>query len=443
MEPGRVVEFLENKTILLTGVTGFLAKVLLEKIMRSQPNVKKLYLVLRAENATAATQRLLDEVFSKELFRIVRERWGTENFDTFLNEKVIAVVGDVSSNNLGINDSNLREEMWREIDFIISSAATTRFIERYDVALETNTFGAVNVINFATRCVKVDMLLHVSTAYVCGEREGLVPEKSFYMGETLKDTTKLNIYAEKKLVEENLKQLNAQNATDKTITSTLRDLGMKRAKMHGWPNTYSFTKAMGEMVLGEYRESMSLIIIRPPGISSTYKEPFPGWIEGLRTMDAMVIGYGKGQLKCFLGGSNTVLDMIPADMVVNTILIAMVAHANQTQSIQIVYHVGSSLRNPLTLSNIHKFTKCYFHTNPLINKNGKPIKVNKFKFLNSMAKFRIYMTARYALPLKGLHLVNVLSGQRYNDTYRTTNKKFSLLMGLVEIYRPYVLFKDM
>ncbi|KAF5744861.1 fatty acyl-CoA reductase 3 [Tripterygium wilfordii] len=381
MESGRVVEFLESKNILLTGVTGFLAKVLLEKIMRSQPNVKKLYLVLRAENATAATQRLRDEVFSKELFRIVRERWGTENFNTFLNEKVIAVVGDVSSNNLGINDSNLREEMWREIDFIINSAATTRFDERYDVALGTNTFGAVNVINFATRCVKVDMLLHVSTAYVCGEREGLVPEKSFYMGETLKGTTRLNIYAEKKLVEENLKQLNAQNATDKTITSTLRDLGMKRAKLHGWPNTYSFTKAMGEMVLGEYRENMSLIIIRPPGISSTYKEPFPGWIEGLRTMDTKVIGYGKGQLKCFLGGSNTVLDMIPTDMVVNTILIGMVAHANQTQSIQIVYHVGSSLRNPLTLSNIHKFTKCCFHTNPLINKNGKPIKVNRVQVL--------------------------------------------------------------
>ncbi|KAF5744863.1 hypothetical protein HS088_TW07G00444 [Tripterygium wilfordii] len=153
---------------------------------------------------------------------------------------------------------------------------------RYDVALGTNTFGPFNVINFATRCVKVNMLLHVSTAYVCGEREGLLSEKSFYMGETLKGTTKLNVYAEKKIVEENLKQLNAQNATEKTITSTLKDLGMKRAKIHGWPNTYSFTKAMGEMVLGECRENMSLIIIRPPGISSTYKEPFPGWIEGLR-----------------------------------------------------------------------------------------------------------------------------------------------------------------
>ncbi|KAF5744835.1 fatty acyl-CoA reductase 3-like [Tripterygium wilfordii] len=400
MESGRVAELLENKTILITGATGFLAKVLVEKVMRSQPNVKKLYLVLRAENAIAASQRLRDEVFSKDLFRVVRERWGTENFDSFINSKVIPVVGDVSSNNLGIEDSNLREEMWREIDFIINSAATTRFDERYDVALGTNTFGPFNVINFATRCVKVNMLLHVSTAYVCGEREGLLSEKSFYMGETLKGTTKLNVYAEKKIVEENLKQLNAQNATEKTITSTLKDLGMKRAKIHGWPNTYSFTKAMGEMVLGECRENMSLIIIRPPGISSTYKEPFPGWIEGLRTMDTVVINYGKGKLKCFLGGSNTVLDMIPADMVVNTILIAMVAHANQTQSIQIVYHVGSSLRNPLTLSNILKFTKCCFHTNPLINKNGKPIKVSKGKLLNSMAKFRIYMTARYALPLK-------------------------------------------
>lgn len=52
--------------------------------------------------------------------------------------------------------------------------------------------------------------------------------------------------------------------------------------MHGWPNPYTFTKAMGEMLLGHLKEDLQLIILRPTVILSTYKEPFPGWIEGMR-----------------------------------------------------------------------------------------------------------------------------------------------------------------
>ncbi|KAG8655122.1 hypothetical protein MANES_04G005501v8 [Manihot esculenta] len=62
MELGSILQFLENKTILLTGVTGFLAKTFVEKILRVQPNVKKLYLLLRAADATSASYRFHNEV---------------------------------------------------------------------------------------------------------------------------------------------------------------------------------------------------------------------------------------------------------------------------------------------------------------------------------------------------------------------------------------------
>lgn len=51
---------------------------------------------------------------------------------------------------------------------------------------------------------------------------------------------------------------------------------------YGWPNTYAFTKAMGETVLEHLKESLPIVIIRPTVITGTIKEPFPGWIEGLR-----------------------------------------------------------------------------------------------------------------------------------------------------------------
>lgn len=57
---------------------------------------------------------------------------------------------------------------------------------------------------------------------------------------------------------------------------------MSRAKVYGWPNTYVFTKAMAEMLVGEMKGNLSVVIVRPTIVTSTFKEPFPGWVEGVR-----------------------------------------------------------------------------------------------------------------------------------------------------------------
>ena len=67
----------------------------------------------------------------KELFRVLREKWGADNFDSCMSEKVIALAGDISLENLGIIDANVRKEMLEELDIIVNAAATTRFNERY------------------------------------------------------------------------------------------------------------------------------------------------------------------------------------------------------------------------------------------------------------------------------------------------------------------------
>ena len=65
-------------------------------------------------------------------------------------------------------------------------------------------------------------------------------------------------------------------------TNQLAILTMERAKLYGWPNAYVFTKAMGEMLVVNLKDNVPLIIVRPAVVTSTWKEPFPGWIEGLR-----------------------------------------------------------------------------------------------------------------------------------------------------------------
>lgn len=66
------------------------------------------------------------------MFRILREKWGAK-FDSFISEKLVAVPGDITYENLGVKDFNLREEMWKNIDVIVNSAATTDFYERYQL----------------------------------------------------------------------------------------------------------------------------------------------------------------------------------------------------------------------------------------------------------------------------------------------------------------------
>ncbi|XP_059314843.1 fatty acyl-CoA reductase 1-like [Lycium ferocissimum] len=442
MEASNIEPFLDGKTIFITGATGFLAKILVEKILRIQPNVKKLFLLVRAADTKSAQKRFTNEVMQTQLFSVLREKIGANNLNSLIKEKVFPVAGDISFEDFGIENSEMKDKMSKEIDIIINSAATTRFDERYDIAMNINVLGALNVLKFAKRCENVNIIAHVSTAYVCGEGEGVIPEKSFSLGETLNKDTKLDIDVERKVIEDKLKELEAQNLTIKEVTMAMRDLGIQRATMHGWPNTYSFTKAMGEMLLGHYKENLQLAIIRPTIITSTYKEPFPGWIEGVKTVDSFILAYGKGVLNFSFGDPNSYIDAIPGDMVVNAILAAIIAHTgNQYNSSQgLIYHISSSRRNPLKSSDIRLFLFNYFTKNPWINKDGNIIKVGMPTLFNSMDSFRKYISTYYWPLLKILELANLLSWRSFDKTYKDTKRKIDMAIRLAELYKPYLLF---
>ncbi|KAL0436316.1 UNVERIFIED_CONTAM: Fatty acyl-CoA reductase 3 [Sesamum radiatum] len=214
------------------------------------------------------------------------------------------------------------------------------------------------------------------------------------------------------------------------------------ARKYGWPNTYSFTKAMGEMLLGHLKDNktpLSLVIIRPTIITSTFKEPFPGWLEGVRNIDSFIVGYGKGKMTCFPGYPQTIVDLIPADMVVNAMIVAMAAHADEP--IEMIYHVGSSISNPVSYHRLQNYGHRFFSERPWINKDGKAVVVRKGTELGTVAKVQRYMELHYLIPLKMLSVVNIASCQYFRGTYVDLARKVKFLMRLVELFRPYVFFK--
>ncbi|KAL9236021.1 hypothetical protein vseg_010735 [Gypsophila vaccaria] len=438
MEFGNTAEFLGDKTILITGATGFIAKILVEKILRIQPNVKKLYLLVRAKDSESAKTRLQDEVIGKELFRVLREIRG-DNFDSFISEKITPVAGDTSCENLGLIDDLLKEDMFKNLDVVINVAATTKFEERYDVALGVNTMGPLNVVNFAKKCTNIKLLIHISTAYVCGEKGGLIPESPYTTGETLNGVSGLDIETEKKLAEQLVSNLKVRDLPEKAVRQIMKQFGRQRAKLYGWPNTYVFTKAMGEMLVGQFRGDLPVVTMRPTIVCSTYKEPFPGWVEGCRTIDSVAVNYGKGHLSIFLADGNSVFDLIPADMFVNSIIVAMKAHVDQPK--MTIYQVGCSYRNPVSFGELHDFHYNYFTKQPWSNADGVVVKVRKGLVLSNIFIFELILFLWIFLIGKVLNLANVMGSRSFQQVLVNVHKKLNIVMKLVELYRPYLFFK--
>ncbi|MED6139750.1 hypothetical protein PIB30_086884 [Stylosanthes scabra] len=144
MELGSIIQFLEGKTIFVTGATGFLAKSgFVEKILRVQPNIKKLYLLLRDKNTQSAAERLHSEILEKDLFRLLKENLGPK-FNSFVSEKLAVVPGDISQENLNLNNFIFEEEIYKHTDVIMNVAGTTKFDERivaYNGGSERNGEG--------------------------------------------------------------------------------------------------------------------------------------------------------------------------------------------------------------------------------------------------------------------------------------------------------------
>ncbi|KAL1554557.1 Fatty acyl-CoA reductase 2 [Salvia divinorum] len=437
-----IVKFLRGKTFLITGATGFLGKVLIEKMLRTAPDVHKIFVLIKAKSKEAGAERLKNEIINAELFKNLKQIHG-KSYQAFMLSKLIPVVGNVCETNLGL-DEDAAEFMTREVDVIINSAANTTFDERYDTALDINTGGPTRLMSFAKQCLKLKLFVQVSTAYVNGQRQGRIMEKPFCIGETIAGETvngnhqillpKLSVEDEIKIVVEAKKTLG-----NDSLLQAMKELGLQRAKKFGWQDTYVFTKAMGEMMIDNFRGDVPVVVIRPSVIESTHKEPFPGWMEGNRMMDPIILQYGKGQLTGFLVDPNGVLDVVPADMVVNATLAAMAKHGEVGKPECSIYQVASSVVNPLVFRDLAKLLHEHFSSSPVMDSTGTPVRVPKMKLFSSMDDFSDHLW-KDAINRTGLGALANLEGKLSQKLEFICRKSVEQAKYLASIYESYTFY---
>jgi len=282
--------FYRNTKIFITGGTGFVGKALLEKLLRSCSDIDTFYLLMRSKRGMGIEQRL-KELFKNPVFNKIKEK------DPDLFNKVKAIEGDVSLPNLGISEKD-EAELIDKVDIVFHSAATVRFNEPLKEAVILNTLGTRRVIDLCTKIKHLKSFVHVSTAYS---------------------------NADKKEVEEMVyKPPYDPNSIINCIENFPDDaIDVLESKILGkYPNTYTLTKAMAEYIVWEYSAQLPTSIVRPSIVTGAWKEPFPGWVDNVAGITGIMMEIGRGAIKSIIADENLIMDLIPVDIVVNTIITA-------------------------------------------------------------------------------------------------------------------------
>jgi len=429
-----IQEFFNGKTVLVTGATGFLGKALVEKILRSLPGIRRLYLLVRpkerASRTLTADERLWTEVLKSSIFDRLKKELG-DRFDAFVEERVAVVNGDLTDERLGVSDDDYRR-LCGEVEVIVNSAAVVVFDERLDLSLNLNTLGARRMMSVARECRRLQAVVHISTCYVSGTRKGWVAEEVAEPG--------FDVEAEATRLEQECVAIKERCGADRELAKKeLVALGLKRARARGWHDTYTFTKWMGEQITVKYRGDLPTVILRPAIIESTFAEPEPGWIDGFRMGDPLFVGYGKGHLQDFPARQDTICDLIPCDHVVNAILAC--APQCAAEGGFKVYQVATGELNPVHFRTIFEVGREYFAKNPMYERDGTRIETPEWTY-PTVTAYRRKLVWQYGVPLSaGAALLRPLSFLRRIDRIRRRFKsraaQLDLLLYYVDIYSPY------
>ncbi|KRT84622.1 epimerase, partial [Oryctes borbonicus] len=277
--PDRVADNIKDRTIFITGGTGFLGKVLIEKMLRCM-EPKRIYLLIREKKGKDPKERIMD-TFQSALFEQVRKLKGDKIF-----ERCLPIAGDVGTLGLGISEKD-KETLINEVEIVFHSAATIRFDDPLKKAVLLNTRGTKLMLELALQMKKLVSFVHVSTSY-CHLGERLLYEKAYPAHADPHQVIKTVEWMKEDLVD--------------VMTPTL--LGTM-------PNTYAFTKNLGEALCVEQIDKLPLIIVRPSVVIPVWKEPIPGWTDNINGPMGLLIGAGKGVIRTMYCNQQGYADFIP------------------------------------------------------------------------------------------------------------------------------------
>ncbi|XP_049883844.1 putative fatty acyl-CoA reductase CG5065 [Pectinophora gossypiella] len=316
MEKPSVADFYADKSVFITGATGFMGKVLVEKLLRCCPQLKSIYVLMRAKKGQGTRERLEDFVSSK-----VFENLQNESPKVFNKLKVVP--GDILVEELGVSAAD-REELQRECQIVFHCAACVRFDMPLRDAVSMNTVGTQRVLALVEGMKNLEVFLHVSTSY-CRCELDLLEEKLYPAKHRPQDIMECCRWMDDDLINH-----------------------MELKLMEPQPNTYAYTKSLTEDLVSQHAGKFPIVIARPSIVTAAYKEPLPGWVDNINGPTGIMVGAGKGVIRTMMCNEKILADVIPVDMAVNgCIVLAYVTALDKPKEVRVCNITQSGL-NPLT-----------------------------------------------------------------------------------------------
>jgi long-chain acyl-CoA synthetase len=287
-----------TRTVFITGATGNLGGKLAADILLEQSDVQ-LVLLVRGQSDEAARQRAVAAI-----------RCYAPQLDAALLTQRLAVVrGDICRRQFGLARET-HEILAERVTHVIHSAATTHFHLPFKCAYDTNYLGTERVLRFAEQAWSRGRLrgvAYISTAYVCGDRQGLVTESELISGQ-------------------------------------------------GFANSYEETKCLAEILVRRRAGKLPLTIFRP---SIVVGDSRSGRTLTFNVLYVPLKLICRGQVTEMLGVPRATLDIVPVDFVSRAI-----RHLSleQERFRGETFHLAAGPERTVTVGEIVRRATNYFQT---------------------------------------------------------------------------------
>ncbi|MBI2377608.1 MAG: SDR family oxidoreductase [Deltaproteobacteria bacterium] len=270
-----------ERHVFITGYPGFIADRLVKKLLVTDDTLRVTVL------AEASKKKLAEE----RIAALTLSGPGLAN-------RVRLFFGDVTAMDLGLSGPEY-SALISDATEVYHLAAVHSFGVSRAIAEAVNVTGTRNVLELARAVGKLDRLVHFSSAYVSGDRRGVILEDELDEGQ-------------------------------------------------GFRNPYEATKAAAERLVEAAKKRLPVIILRPPAVVGDSKTGEIDRLEGVYHAALLLLGAPTGLPIPFPGEGAAPLNMIPVDYLVD----ATCALATSPTTIGKTFHVVDP--NPLSARRVYK-----------------------------------------------------------------------------------------
>jgi long-chain acyl-CoA synthetase len=383
---------------------------------------------------------------------------------------VEVVEGDVSLPGLGL-DEGTQTRLAKSLDLIVNSAGLTDFNPDLRDAISSNVDSATHLVAFLRKCDHAG-LMHLSTCYVAGMRDGRVTEAlqgnynpagdPKFDAEREVDSLRETIrHVEERAGSSELDKALRRQALGRSgneaaapageldgvlkrnrarwARNRLVRVGLRRAQHLGWPNTYTFTKSLGESILVRRGGDLPIAIVRPSIVESSERSPFTGWNEGINTSGPLsyLLGTNFRQLP---SNERKCLDVIPVDMVCRGM--TLIASAVVARRHARMYQLATSAINPVNMGRSIELTglahRKHYRTTQSIDSwlkvKFETIPVSKQRYERLSIPMQKAVISRINRAATSLHMKKPPLARAERDLIRAEK--------LIELYEPFILHNE-